>query len=163
MCGISSGTNVAAALKLAKKLVEISGLDGKVFFCNSGAEANEAAIKLARKWGAENGGRYEIVTMRNSFHGRTLATVTATGQSWCQKGYDPLAYRLFCLGSHYRKNLTFSWEGLDGAASSYAGLVKKVAALKGPAEIAVAVTLSSLPHFVRVPDGARSAQKGGAQ
>ncbi|MBQ1503685.1 MAG: cysteine--tRNA ligase [Clostridia bacterium] len=53
-----------------------------------------------------------------------------------EKGYDPLAYRLFCLGSHYRKNLTFSWEGLDGAASSYAGLVKKVAALRGPAEIA---------------------------
>ncbi len=53
-----------------------------------------------------------------------------------EKGYDPLAYRLFCLGSHYRKNLTFSWEGLDGAASSYAGLVKKVAALKGPAGIA---------------------------
>ena len=53
-----------------------------------------------------------------------------------EKGYDPLAYRLFCLGSHYRKNLTFSWEGLDGAASSYAGLVKKVAALKGPADVA---------------------------
>ena len=77
-------------VKLAKKLVEISGLGGKVFFCNSGAESNEAAIKLARKWGARNGGRYEIVTMRNSFHGRTLATVTATGQSWCQKDYDPL-------------------------------------------------------------------------
>ncbi|MCQ2392378.1 MAG: aspartate aminotransferase family protein [Kiritimatiellae bacterium] len=77
-------------VKLAKKLVEISGLGGKVFFCNSGAESNEAAIKLARKWGAQNGGRYEIVTMRNSFHGRTLATVTATGQSWCQKDYDPL-------------------------------------------------------------------------
>ena len=70
--------------------MEISDLDGKVFFCNSGAEANEAAIKLARKWGAANGGRYEIVTMRNGFHGRTLATVTATGQSWCQKDYDPL-------------------------------------------------------------------------
>ena len=77
-------------IRLAKKLVEISGLGGKVFFCNSGAEANEAAIKLARKWGAANGARYEIVTMRNGFHGRTLATVTATGQSWCQKGYDPL-------------------------------------------------------------------------
>ena len=74
----------------AEKLVEISGLDGKVFFCNSGAEANEAAIKLARKWGAANGGRYEIVTMRNSFHGRTLATITATGQAWCQDGYEPL-------------------------------------------------------------------------
>ena len=75
---------------LAKKLVEISGLGGKVFFCNSGAEANEAAFKLARKWGMANGGRYEIVTMRNSFHGRTLATLTATGQAWCQEGYEPL-------------------------------------------------------------------------
>ncbi|MDO5319031.1 MAG: aspartate aminotransferase family protein [bacterium] len=77
-------------VKLAKKLVEISGLGGKVFFCNSGAEANEAAIKLARKWGAANGGRYEVITMRNSFHGRTLATVTATGQDWCQAGFEPL-------------------------------------------------------------------------
>ena len=77
-------------VKLAKKLVEISGLGGKVFFCNSGAEANEAAIKLARKWGAENGGRYEVITMRNSFHGRTLATLTATGQNWCQQGFEPL-------------------------------------------------------------------------
>ncbi len=77
------------ATNLAKKLVELSQLGGKVFFANSGAEANEAAIKLARKWGAESG-RYEIITMRQSFHGRTLATVTATGQSWCQEGYDPL-------------------------------------------------------------------------
>ena len=77
-------------VKLAQKLVEISGLGGKVFFCNSGAEANEAAIKLARRWGSQNGGRYEIVTMRNSFHGRTLATVTATGQDWCHQGYEPL-------------------------------------------------------------------------
>ena len=75
---------------LAKKLVEISGLGGKVFLCNSGGEANEAAIKLARKWGAANGGRYEIVTMRNGFHGRTLATLAATGQSWCQEGFEPL-------------------------------------------------------------------------
>ena len=81
--------NAPAAL-LAKKLVELSGLEGKVFFCNSGAEANEAAIKLARKWGSQNGGRYEIVTMRQGFHGRTLATLAATGQSWCQEGYDPL-------------------------------------------------------------------------
>ena len=77
-------------VRLAQKLVEISGLDGKVFFCNSGAEANEAAIKLARRWGSQNGGRYEVVTMRNSFHGRTLATVTATGQHWCQESYEPL-------------------------------------------------------------------------
>ena len=81
--------NVPATL-LADKLVEISGLGGKAFFCNSGAEANEAAIKLARKWGAANGGRYEIVTMRQGFHGRTLATLAATAQAWCQEGYDPL-------------------------------------------------------------------------
>ena len=77
-------------VKLAKKLVEISGLGGKVFFCNSGAEANEAALKLARMWGAANGGRYEVVTFRQGFHGRTLATVAATAQAWCQEGYDPL-------------------------------------------------------------------------
>ena len=80
----------APATLLASKLVELSGLGGKAFFCNSGAEANEAAIKLARKWGAANGGRYEVVTMRQGFHGRTLATLAATAQSWCQEGYDPL-------------------------------------------------------------------------
>ena len=78
------------AVNLAAKLVDLSGLGGKVFFCNSGAEANEAAIKLARKWGSANGGRYEVVTMRQGFHGRTLATVAATGQAWCQEGFDPL-------------------------------------------------------------------------
>ena len=78
------------ATRMAAKLVELSGLGGKVFFCNSGAEANEAAIKLARKWGAANGGRYEVVTFRQGFHGRTLATVAATAQAWCQEGFDPL-------------------------------------------------------------------------
>ena len=81
--------NTPATL-LAAKLVEISGLGGKAFFCNSGAEANETALKLARKWGAANGGRYEVVTFRQGFHGRTLATVAATAQAWCQEGYDPL-------------------------------------------------------------------------
>ena len=81
--------NTPATL-LASKLVDLSGLGGKAFFCNSGAEANEAAIKLARKWGAANGGRYEVVTFRQGFHGRTLATVAATAQAWCQEGYDPL-------------------------------------------------------------------------
>lgn len=64
-------------------------LGGKCFFCNSGAEANEALIKLARLWGHDEG-RYEIITMRNSFHGRTLATLTATGQAKVQKGFEPL-------------------------------------------------------------------------
>ncbi len=80
----------APETQLAAKLVDLSGLGGKVFFCNSGAEANEAAIKLARKWGHANGGRYEVVTFRQGFHGRTLATVAATAQAWCQEGYDPL-------------------------------------------------------------------------
>ena len=80
----------APETQLASKLVELSGLGGKVFFCNSGAEANEAALKLARRWGHANGGRYEVVTFRQGFHGRTLATVAATAQAWCQEGYDPL-------------------------------------------------------------------------
>lgn len=67
--------------ELAQKLVELSGLGGKVFFANSGAEANEGAIKLARKWAhANKPGASQIVTMTMSFHGRTLATVAATGQ-----------------------------------------------------------------------------------
>ncbi len=78
------------ATLLADKLVKLSGLNGKVFFANSGAEANEAAIKLARKWGAKNGGRYEVITMHQGFHGRTLATLAATAQAWCQEDYDPL-------------------------------------------------------------------------
>ncbi len=73
---------------LAQRLSKIS-LGGKCFFCNSGAEANEAMIKLARLWGSEKG-KYEIITMQNSFHGRTLATLTATGQTKVQKGFDPL-------------------------------------------------------------------------
>lgn len=72
---------------LAKKIIEHS-FPGKVFFCNSGAEANEAAIKLARKHG--NPKRNGIITMERSFHGRTLAAVTATGQKKFQKGFGPL-------------------------------------------------------------------------
>jgi len=73
---------------LAQRLSKLS-LNGKCFFCNSGAEANESMIKLARAWGHDKG-KYEIITMQNSFHGRTLATLTATGQSKVQKGFDPL-------------------------------------------------------------------------
>ncbi len=73
---------------LAKKLSERS-FGGKCFFCNSGAEANEAAIKLARLAHAAEG-RYKVVTMRNSFHGRTLTTVAATGQEKYHKGLGPL-------------------------------------------------------------------------
>ncbi len=61
---------------------------GKLFFCNSGAEANEGLIKFARRWGSEDG-RYEIITMENSFHGRSLATLAATGQKKFRKGFQP--------------------------------------------------------------------------
>jgi acetylornithine aminotransferase len=76
---------------LAKILVEHSFAD-RVFFCNSGAEANEAAIKLARRYAHMKYGesRFEIITMKNSFHGRTLAMITATGQDKVQKGFEPL-------------------------------------------------------------------------
>lgn len=75
---------------LAESLVKLSGL-GKVFLGNSGAEANEGAVKLARKYGkALAAGKFEIVAAEHSFHGRTLATLTATGQPKYQKGYEPL-------------------------------------------------------------------------
>jgi len=74
---------------LAEKLSTLSGLGGKCFFCNSGAEANEALIKLARLWGSDEG-KYEIISMNNSFHGRTLATLAATGQTKYQDGFEPL-------------------------------------------------------------------------
>jgi acetylornithine aminotransferase len=77
--------------ELAERLVENSFAD-RVFFCNSGAEANEAAIKLARKCLKDRGfpQRFRIITMEGSFHGRTMATLTATGQAKIKKGFDPL-------------------------------------------------------------------------
>ena len=77
--------------RLAKLLVELSGMD-KAFFCNSGAEANEAAIKLARKAAKASGkaDKVEIVTAEQSFHGRTMAAITATGQPKYQKSFAPL-------------------------------------------------------------------------
>ncbi|MFA6852646.1 MAG: aspartate aminotransferase family protein [Bacilli bacterium] len=74
--------------QLAKIIAEAS-FGGKVFFANSGAEANEGLIKFARKWGNRNGGRYEIICMNNSFHGRTLATLAATGRSKYREGFQP--------------------------------------------------------------------------
>jgi len=78
-------------VELAEKLVKLSGL-GKAFFCNSGAEANEAAIKLVRKYFYRQGqaDRNQIIVFNESFHGRTLATVTATGQRKYQEGFAPL-------------------------------------------------------------------------
>lgn len=78
-------------VELAKKLLGTCHLD-RVFFCNSGAEANEGAIKLARRYMREGRGqeRYEIITVTGSFHGRTLATLTATGQDKIKTGFGPL-------------------------------------------------------------------------
>lgn len=76
--------------KLSSKLCELSGLD-KVFFSNSGAEANEAAIKLARRYGHNKGIQTPtIIVMENAFHGRTMATLTATGNRKAQAGFEPL-------------------------------------------------------------------------
>lgn len=77
-------------VQLIEKLAELSGMD-KVFIANSGAEANEGAMKLARKYGKMiSKDKFEIVTAEHSFHGRTLATLTATGQPKYQEGYEPL-------------------------------------------------------------------------
>ena len=81
----------APTAQLAQMLCERTGLS-RVFFSNSGAEANECAIKAARKWGAEHKGAdfYHIVTLKHSFHGRTLGTLAATGQDVYHKDYQPL-------------------------------------------------------------------------
>jgi predicted acetylornithine/succinylornithine family transaminase len=92
--------------ELAKKLVDLVGEPGKIFFCNSGAEANEALYKLARKFGNEGcppapqhivgeevsteNNRIEIITFDGSFHGRTLAGISATGQEKVKKGFEPM-------------------------------------------------------------------------
>jgi len=75
--------------KLAQKIVELSGIEGKTFFANSGAEANEGALKIARKYGEVDGKvkRYKVITLKNSFHGRTITTVKATGQKKMHTSY----------------------------------------------------------------------------
>ncbi len=88
---VSNFYYIEPQIQLASLLCKHSFAD-KVFFCNSGAEANEGAIKLARKQAKEKIGkdRYEIITMEQSFHGRTMATLTATGQKKFHKGFEPL-------------------------------------------------------------------------
>jgi len=88
---VSNLYHIEPQIRLAKLLCEHSFAD-RAFFCNSGAEANEAAIKLARKYGKDrwSSDRYEIIVMHHSFHGRTLATVTATGNEKYWHGFEPL-------------------------------------------------------------------------
>jgi acetylornithine aminotransferase len=87
---VSNNYQIAEQSQLADKLCEISGMD-RVFFCNSGCEANEAAIKLARLYGHQKGIELpEIIVMDKAFHGRTLATLSATGNRKTQAGFEPL-------------------------------------------------------------------------
>jgi acetylornithine/N-succinyldiaminopimelate aminotransferase len=87
----ANGVWTQPQIELAEKLTRVSGLE-RAFFCNSGAEANEALFKLARKYHKDRGdpARVEILAFHQSFHGRTLATLTATGQPKYQKGFEPL-------------------------------------------------------------------------
>ncbi|WP_300765217.1 aspartate aminotransferase family protein [Helicobacter sp. UBA3407] len=89
-------------VRLAKKIVELSGYDMRVFFANSGAEANEGALKIARKFGEENGElkRYQIITLDSSFHGRTISTLKATAQNKMHQYFGP-----FPDGFVYAKDL----------------------------------------------------------
>ncbi|OGP55153.1 MAG: acetylornithine aminotransferase [Deltaproteobacteria bacterium RBG_13_52_11] len=82
---------IGPQVELARRLCELS-FGERVFFCNSGTEATEAAIKLARKYSTERYGpeRYQIITMENSFHGRTMGALSATGQKKFHKGFEPL-------------------------------------------------------------------------
>jgi predicted acetylornithine/succinylornithine family transaminase len=88
---VSNLYHIEPQIRLGKLLCEHSFAD-RAFFCNSGAEANEAAIKLARKYAKDHWStdRFEIIVMRHSFHGRTLATVTATGNEKYWHGFEPL-------------------------------------------------------------------------
>jgi len=90
MLHVSNLYHIAEQAKLAQWLVEHSACD-RAFFCNSGAEANEAAIKLSRRWGKRDGAnRFEIIVAHQSFHGRTMATLAATMQPKYQESFNPL-------------------------------------------------------------------------
>lgn len=97
-------------IELARRLTELTGYH-QVFFSNSGAEANEAALKLARKYGkVKLGGKYEIVTAKNSFHGRTFGALSATGQPKYQESFQPIVpgfrYAEFNNLQSWRDNIT---------------------------------------------------------
>ena len=86
---VSNVFHTEPTARLAERLSNLGG-GAKVFFANSGAEVNEAAIKLARHWGSEHGGRFELIAMHNSFHGRTMATLSITGQEKYHQGFQPM-------------------------------------------------------------------------
>ena len=86
---VSNLYHTVPSTRLAKSLVESSFAD-RVFFCNSGTEAWEAALKFCRKWGHTSGGRHKLIAFRNSFHGRTLGSLSTTGQPRYHEGFGPL-------------------------------------------------------------------------
>ena len=86
---VSNLYHTVPSTRLAKSLVESSFAD-RVFFCNSGTEAWEAALKFCRKWGHTSGGRHKLIAFHNSFHGRTLGSLSTTGQPRYQEGFGPL-------------------------------------------------------------------------
>ena len=98
--------------KLAQKIVELSGYDMGIFFANSGAEANEGAIKIARKYGETkfDTKRYKVITLEHSFHGRTITTVKATGQeSFHTPNFSP-----YPAGFSYEKSIADVYKAIDG-------------------------------------------------
>jgi acetylornithine aminotransferase len=97
--------------KLAQKIVELSGYDMRIFFANSGAEANEGAIKIARKYGQVkfDNKRYKVITLEHSFHGRTITTVKATGQeSFHSENFSP-----YPDGFSYQSNIAKVYDSID--------------------------------------------------
>jgi acetylornithine/N-succinyldiaminopimelate aminotransferase len=102
---------IESQIALAEKLVAHSFAE-KVFFCNSGTEANEAAIKLARRYGLERFGLHKtkILCMKNSFHGRTLGSLSATGQEKFQKGFGPLVPEFFFASFNDLASLDGLWD-----------------------------------------------------
>ncbi|HSP77158.1 MAG TPA: acetylornithine transaminase [Myxococcaceae bacterium] len=129
-------------IELATRLTTAAGLE-RAFFCNSGAEANEALIKLARKAMKDRGSpeRHELITFENSFHGRTLATVTATGQAKYQQGFEPLPPGFLhvpygdleavrrAVGPHTAAILVEPIQGEGGVLPAPAGFLKALRAL----------------------------------
>jgi acetylornithine/succinyldiaminopimelate/putrescine aminotransferase len=132
--------------ELAKLVVDLLGLGGKVFFCNSGAEANEGLYKLARKFGAPTG-RHEIITFTNSFHGRTLGGISATGQEKVKAGFAPLVEGFV----HVPFN---DLAAAEAAAPALRGLPSSSSSGPGRAELARFAGSDMLRAFIRSRPGA---------
>ena len=117
--------------RLAERLCKLSGMDN-VFFCNSGAEANEAAIKIARLYGNQNSVKNPLILVaENSFHGRTLAAVSATGQKRYHKGFEPLVqgfdyFKFNNILSFKKIKLKINPNGIASCAPITIGATKEV-------------------------------------